>query len=130
MSLSSTLAASLSHIRNGQDACKKKIKTHNSKLIRGVLDILKREGYIENYMQVKDDSRYLIVKFKYHEGKGVIHNISIVSKPSRRVYTKAKDIKAVANGLGLSIISTSKGIVTDYEVKKLNVGGEILCKVF
>jgi small subunit ribosomal protein S8 len=97
-----------------------------------VLEVLKREGYIRDYAraEVSPGIDELRIELKYHEGKPVIREISRVSKPGRRVYSKIKDLPKVYNGLGISILSTPKGVMSDNEARAANLGGEVLCRVF
>jgi len=121
----------LARIKN---ACMRYFETvdiPSSKVKAGILRVLEREGYINGFKEiVKDDRDFLRVTLRYYEGKPVIKSLDRVSKPSRRVYSKLKKITNVFNGFGISILSTSKGIMSDAEAKENNVGGEILCKVF
>jgi small subunit ribosomal protein S8 len=122
----------LARIRNGQRANKATITSPASNLRMNVLEVLKREGYIRGYS--KADSRpgvsELTIELKYYEGKPVISTIARVSKPGRRVYSKISDLARVANGLGISILSTPRGVMSDTEARSANVGGEVLCQVF
>ena len=103
-----------------------------SKLRSNVLDVLKREGFIRGYTQeeVRPGITELTIELKYHEGAPVIREISRVSTPGCRVYSKIKDLSRVYNGLGISILSTPRGVMSDAEARGANVGGEVLCKVF
>jgi small subunit ribosomal protein S8 len=132
MSLSDPLADMLTRIRNGQKAGKATIVSPASKLRSGVLDVLKREGYIRGYQQSDGDSGgvELKIELKYHEGHPVIREISRVSRPGRRVYSKVAELPRVYNGLGISILSTPRGVMSDNEARAANVGGEVLCRVF
>jgi len=122
----------LARIRNGQRANKASITSPASNLRMNVLEVLKREGYIRGY--TKQDVRAcvseLTIELKYHEGKPVITTISRVSTPGRRVYSKIADLSRVANGLGITILSTPRGVMSDTEARTANVGGEVLCQVF
>ncbi|EJF90080.1 30S ribosomal protein S8 [Bartonella melophagi] len=132
MSMSDPLGDMLTRIRNALSRKKGKVVTPASKLRRRVLDVLQSEGYIRGYNQVdfgKGKSE-IEIELKYFEGSAVIREISRVSKPGRRVYVSAKSIPQVANGLGISILSTPKGVMADHEAREQNVGGEILCRVF
>ncbi|MBA9083256.1 MULTISPECIES: 30S ribosomal protein S8 [Bartonella] len=132
MSMSDPLGDMLTRIRNALSRKKGKVITPASKLRRRVLDVLQSEGYIRGYNQVdfgKGRSE-IEIELKYFEGSAVIREISRVSKPGRRVYVSAKSIPQVANGLGISILSTPKGVMADHEAREQNVGGEILCRVF
>ena len=132
MSMSDPIADMLTRIRNGGKAEFEKVDIPGSKLKIELARVLKEQGYIKNYKFLKDDKQGVLrVYLKYSgERRPVIYGIERVSKPSRRVYKKAKEIKSVLNGLGISIISTSKGLMTDKEAKKANMGGEVLCNVW
>ena len=131
MSLSDPLGDMLTRIRNGQHARKATIKSPASKLRSNVLEVLKREGYIRDYSAEGIAATAEIqIELKYHEGEPVIKEIDRVSKPGRRVYSKVADLPRVYNGLGISILSTPQGIMSDNEARAANVGGEILCRVF
>ena len=96
-----------------------------------ILEILKSEGYITNFkLDTKDNSKILKVDLKYFEGSPVIKEIKRISKPGRRVYSRANSIPKIQNGLGLAILSTSRGVMSDTDARKNNIGGEIICKVF
>jgi small subunit ribosomal protein S8 len=132
MALSDPLGDMLTRIRNGQSARMSSIESPSSKLRRNVLEVLKREGYIRDYdeeAEVNGMGR-LRIELKYHEGEPVIREIKRVSKPGRRVYSKISDLPRVYNGLGISILSTPRGIMSDHEARAANVGGEILCRIF
>ena len=122
----------LSRIRNGQMARKTSVTAPASRLRTNVLEVLKREGYIRGYSQqaVRPGIEQLIIELKYHEGQPVIRSIDRVSTPGRRVYSKIKDLPRVSNGLGISILSTPRGVMSDSEARAANVGGEVLCQVF
>ncbi|WP_336276719.1 30S ribosomal protein S8 [Bartonella sp. CB178] len=132
MSMSDPLGDMLTRIRNALHRKKSKVATPSSKLRARVLDVLQSEGYIRGYSQanLSDGSSEIEVELKYFEGLAVIREISRVSKPGRRVYVSAKSIPQVANGLGISILSTPKGVMADHQAREQNVGGEILCRVF
>ena len=132
MALSDPLGDMLTRIRNGQKAGKATIISPASKLRASVLDVLKREGYIRGYQQGDDESGRieLRIELKYHEGHPVIREISRVSRPGRRVYSKVAELPRVYNGLGISILSTPRGVMSDNEARAANVGGEVLCRVF
>jgi small subunit ribosomal protein S8 len=122
----------LTRIRNGQMAKKSTVVAPASRLRANVLEVLKREGYIRGYSEasVRPGVAELTIELKYYEGQPVIHTISRVSKPGRRVYSKIKDLPKVSNGLGISILSTPRGVMSDAEARVANVGGEVLCQVF
>jgi small subunit ribosomal protein S8 len=132
MSLTDPLGDLLTRIRNGQAASKQSIKSPASKLRANVLDVLKREGYIRGYSQaeVRPGISEITVELKYYEGRPVISEISRVSKPGRRVYSGITELPRVANGLGISILSTPRGVMSDAEARAQHVGGEVLCKVY
>ncbi len=122
----------LTRIRNGQRARKALVNSPASKLRARLLDVLQREGYIRGYTQLEMDAgkAELSIELKYHEGEPVIREISRVSTPGRRVYSSIKDLPTIYNGLGISILSTPRGVMSDSEARVANVGGEVLCKVF
>ncbi len=132
MSMTDPLGDMLTRIRNGQRALKTKVTSPASKLRAGVLDVLKREGFIRNFTQneVRSGMMEIEIELKYHEGTPVIREISRVSTPGRRVYSGIKDLPRVYDGLGISILSTPRGVLSDSEARDQNVGGEILCQVF
>jgi small subunit ribosomal protein S8 len=132
MSMTDPLADMLTRIRNGSKAKFEKVDVPSSKLKREVAKILKEEGFIKNFKVVTDDDRHEIIRIflKYDiNRKGIIH-IKRMSKPGRRVYVGSDHIPSVMSGLGLSILSTPKGLLTDKSAKKANVGGEVLCYVW
>ena len=122
----------LTRIRNGQMRSLNKISIPFSVFRSEILEVLKKEGYIINFSIDKGENnkKLLLVDLKYYEGQPVIREIKRISKPGRRVYSRATSIPRVHNGLGLAILSTSKGVMSDSEAIKKNLGGEIICKVF
>ncbi|PJI37726.1 30S ribosomal protein S8 [Ferrovibrio sp.] len=131
MALTDPLGDMLARIRNGQQAGKAAIASPASKLRMNVLEVLKKEGYIRGYEVVEDgNKRNLKIELKYFEGEPVIKTIDRVSKPGRRVYSAIKDLGKVRGGLGISILSTPRGVMSDTEARSANVGGEVLCRVF
>ena len=132
MSMTDPLADMLTRIRNGQRAKKTKVTSPASKLRANVLDVLKREGFIRIFTQneVRSGIMEIEIELKYHEGDPVIREISRVSTPGRRVYSGIKDLPRIYDGLGISILSTPRGVLSDSEARDQNVGGEILCQVF
>jgi small subunit ribosomal protein S8 len=131
MAFTDPLGDMLTRIRNGQRAGKPAVVSPASKLRANVLEVLKREGYIRGYSQVEDGGKSaLSIELKYYEGEPVIKAISRVSKPGRRVYSSIKDLPRVSNGLGISILSTPRGVMSDNDARDANVGGEVLCRVF
>ncbi len=119
-------------IRNGQMRNLNSVNIPASKFRSKILDILKSEGYITGYyLESLDNNKKIIkVNLKYYEGMPVIKEIKRISKPGRRVYSRATSIPKIQNGLGLAIISTPQGVMSDIEARKNNIGGEIICKVF
>jgi len=132
MSFSDPLGDMLTRIRNGQRAHKGMVSSPASKLRERVLDVLQREGYIRGYtrMERNGSKPELEIELKYFEGEPVIQTIQRVSKPGRRIYSSVRDLPPYANGLGIHILSTPKGVLSDAEARQENVGGEILCRVF
>jgi len=131
MSFSDPLGDMLTRIRNAQMRGMDRVVTPASKLRARVLDVLQSEGYIRGYAEVeKDGHKNIEIELKYFDGTPVISEVRRVSKPGRRVYSSKSDIPLVRNGLGISILSTSKGVMSDNVARQENVGGEILCRVF
>lgn len=132
MSMSDPLGDMLTRIRNAQRARKNEVISPASKLRENVLEVLKKEGFIKSFERytVREGIDELNIKLKYHEGAAVITEIRRVSKPGRRVYAGVKNLPRVYNGLGIAVVSTPRGVMSDHEARKANVGGEILCQVF
>ncbi|MDD9303703.1 MAG: 30S ribosomal protein S8 [Desulfobacter sp.] len=132
MAISDPIADMLTIIRNGGKASLAKVDIPGSKIKLDLVRVLKEQGYIKDYKFLENETQGVLrVYLKYvSEGKPTIFGIQRVSKPSCRVYSKSKNIKPVLNGLGISVISTSKGLMTDKQAKEANVGGEILCNVW
>tara|TARA_Y100000590_G_scaffold311488_1_gene351942 strand:- start:34 stop:432 length:399 start_codon:yes stop_codon:yes gene_type:complete len=132
MSLTDPIADMITRIRNAQLRTLNTVNIPNSKLRSRILDVLKEEGYISNYKISSDkrNNKFLLVDLKYNNGVPVIREISRVSKPGRRIYTKADSIPKIQNGLGIAIVSTSKGIMSDNNARLKKIGGEIICRVF
>ena len=134
MTMSDPLGDMLTRIRNGQSARKNVVSSPSSKLRSNVLEVLKREGYIRGFTTASSESvvnaHNLSIELKYYEGEPVIRQIKRVSKPGRRVYAKIKDLPREYNGLGVSILSTPRGILSDAEAREANVGGEVICRLF
>ncbi|WP_018995981.1 30S ribosomal protein S8 [Hirschia maritima] len=130
MNLNDPLGDMLTRIRNAQMRGRSSVVTPASKLRVRVLDVLQSEGYIRGYTEVEKDGKAEIeIELKYFDGSPVIQQIARVSKPGRRVYSGSKDIPLERNGLGISILSTPKGVMSDNVARTENVGGEILCRV-
>ncbi|MBU6472774.1 MAG: 30S ribosomal protein S8 [Alphaproteobacteria bacterium] len=132
MAISDPISDLLTRIRNGQLRGMAKIKSPNSRLRVRLLDVLQAEGFIRGYAEVefKDGQRELEIELKYHEGRPVIRELKRVSTPGRRVYASVKELKPHRQGLGVSIVSTPQGVMTDAAAREKNVGGEVLCHVF
>ena len=132
MAMTDPLGDMLTRIRNGQQAKKDSVLTPASKLRTHVLDVLQREGYIRAWRmnEVRPGISSLDIELKYSEGEPAIKEITRVSKPGRRVYSKIAELPKFYNGLGISILSTPRGVMSDTEARASNVGGEVLCRVF
>ena len=132
MMMNDPIGDMLTRIRNAQMRGKSTVKTPASKLRAWVLDVLLDEGYIRGYDKATTENGQgeLTISLKYFEGTPVIRDLKRVSKPGRRVYMGVKDIPSVRNGLGVSIVSTPKGVMSDAAARSANVGGEVLCTVF
>ena len=132
MTLMDPIGDMLTRIRNGQQRKIAKVEMPSSTLRLKILEVLKTEGFISSYrIEKKENNKVsLIVDLKYYEGTPVIKDIRRISKPGRRVYSRATSIPRIQNGLGLAIISTNKGVMSDIEARKNNIGGEIICRVF
>ena len=130
--MSDTLGDMLTRIRNGQTANKSVVDAPASRFRGNVLDVLKREGYIRNFSQVekRPGINEFKIELKYYDGKPVISEIKRVSTPGRRVYSSINDLPKTYNGLGISILSTPRGVMSDNEARAAKVGGEVLCQVF
>ena len=132
MSMSDPVADLLTRIRNGQSAKKESVVAPASNLRANLLDVLKREGYIRNFERynISTGIDEIRIELKYYDGEPVIKEINRISRPGRRVYSGIKDLARVYNGLGISILSTPRGVMSDAEARAANVGGEVLCQVF
>ena len=132
MTLTDPIGDMFSRIRNGQMRSLDSIEIPSSNFRKNILEILKNEGYIKDYYIEKSENNKINLKInlKYYEGDPVIKEIKRISKPGRRVYSRANSIPKVMNGLGFAILSTPKGVMTDSEARKNNVGGEIICRIF
>jgi len=131
MNLTDPIGDMIARIRNGQMRFLENIQMPGSKIRENILKVLKEQGFISNYTVLSDkNKKNITVNLKYDHGSPVIKEIKRVSKPGRRIYASANSIPKIQNGLGISIVSTSKGVMTDYEARKQNVGGEIICRVF
>ena len=132
MALSDPLGDMLTRIRNAQRSRVAAVESPASKLRVNVLEVLKREGYIRGFTKqaVSPGIESLRIELKYQDGEPVIKKIARVSKPGRRVYSKIAELPKVYNGLGIAILSTPRGVMSDNEARAANVGGEVLCEVF
>jgi small subunit ribosomal protein S8 len=131
MNLNDPLGDMISRIRNAQMRGRSMVTTPASQLRARVLDVLQEEGFIRSYAEVeKQGHREIEIELKYFEGAPVISEITRVSKPGRRVYSSIKDLRLVRNGLGICILSTPKGVMSDAAARAQNVGGEVLCQVY
>ena len=130
MSMSDPIADMLTRIRNAQQSEKQSVAVPTSKLKAAIAKVLKDEGYIEDFAVRNEDGKsHLDIALKYYAGRPVIEKIERVSRPGLRIYKPSKDIPVVMNGLGVAIVSTSKGVMTDRKARGMGVGGEVLCIV-
>jgi small subunit ribosomal protein S8 len=131
MSLSDPIGDMIARIKNAQSRNHKKVQLPSSKFKVKIAEVLKSEGYIIDYKVSQESNKpYLEISLKYHSGNPVISSIQRVSKPGRRIFSRAESLPKINNGLGIAIISTPKGVMTDIDARKQKVGGEIICKVF
>jgi small subunit ribosomal protein S8 len=132
MSMTDPLGDMLTRIRNAQRAHKPSVAAPASKIRANVLEVLKREGYIRGFTRadIRPGVVELNIELKYVDGEPVIREIARISKPGRRIYSKINDLPRVYNGLGIAILSTPRGVMSDNEARAANVGGEVLCRVF
>ncbi|MDR2417266.1 MAG: 30S ribosomal protein S8 [Holosporales bacterium] len=131
MAITDPIADMLARIRNAQSRKYATTLVPASHFRAGVLEVLVREGYIEAYEKVDvEGSPHFRIALRYHEGRGVIVDMKRVSRPGCRAYSKIKDLQRIYNGLGISILSTSQGVLSDTEAREKNIGGEVLCTVF
>ncbi len=131
MSLSDPIGDMIARIKNAQVRNHKKVQLPSSKFKIKIAEVLKSEGYIIDYKVSQETNKpYLEISLKYNSGNPVISSIQRVSKPGRRIFSRAESLPKINNGLGIAIISTPKGVMTDIDARKQKVGGEIICKVF
>ena len=132
MTISDPLGDMLTRIRNAQMRSRPKVSTPASKLRERVLEVLQEEGYIRGFARVdySDGKSEIEIELKYFDGQPVIREIKRISSPGRRVYSSVKDLPTIANGLGVAILSTPKGVMSDSQARRENVGGEVLCSIF
>ena len=132
MTISDPLGDMLTRIRNAQMRARPKVSTPASKLRERVLEVLQEEGYIRGFSRTdyQDGKSEIEIELKYFDGQPVIREIKRISSPGRRVYSSVKELPTIANGLGVAILSTPKGVMSDSQARRENVGGEVLCSVF
>ena len=131
MSLSDPIGDMIARVKNAQARNHKKVELPSSNFKSKIADILKNEGFIKDYKVLDNGKKpILTLELKYHSGNPVISNFERISKPGRRIFSSAESLPKVNNGLGIAIISTPKGVMTDIDARKQRVGGEIICKVF
>ena len=130
MSLSDPIGDTIARVKNAQARNHKKVELPSSNFKTKIADILKNEGFIKDFKIVGEKKPVLSLELKYYSGNPVISNFERVSKPGRRIFSSAESLPKVNNGLGIAIISTPKGVMTDIDARKQKVGGEIICKVF
>ena len=131
MSLSDPIGDMIARIKNAQSRSHKKVNLPSSNFKIKIADILKNEGFIKDYKINKENNKsVLLLELKYHSGNPVINTFERVSKPGRRIFSSADGLPKINNGLGIAIVSTPKGVMTDIDARKQRVGGEIICKVF
>ena len=131
MSLSDPIGDMIARVKNAQDRSHKKVELPSSNFKARIADILKNEGFIKEFKINNDKNKStLVLELKYHSGNPVISAFERVSKPGRRIFSSADSLPKINNGLGIAIVSTPKGVMTDIDARKQKVGGEIICKVF
>ncbi len=131
MSLSDPIGDMIARLKNAQMRNKKKVKLPSSNFKSKIAEILKTEGFIKDHKtNLENNKPVLIIDLKYHSGNPVIGTIERISKPGRRIFSRAESLPKINNGLGIAIISTPKGVMTDIDARKQKIGGEIICKVF
>ena len=131
MSLSDPIGDMIARVKNAQARNHSKVELPSSNFKMKIADILKNEGFIKNFNISKEDKKPILsLELKYHSGNPVISNFERVSKPGRRIFSSADSLPKINNGLGIAIVSTPKGVMTDIDARKQKVGGEIICKVF
>ena len=131
MSLSDPIGDMIARVKNAQARKHKKVELPSSKFKSKIADILKNEGFIKDFkVSTEEKKNILSLELKYHSGNPVISNFERVSKPGRRIFSSADSLPKINNGLGIAIVSTPKGVMTDIDARKQRIGGEIICKVF
>ena len=130
MSFSDPIGDMIARVKNAQARNHKKVELPSSNFKSKIADILKNEGFIKDFKITNDKKPILTLELKYHSGNPVISNFERISKPGRRIFSSADSLPKINNGLGIAIISTPKGVMTDMDARKQKIGGEIICKVF
>ena len=131
MSLSDPIGDMIARVKNAQARYHKKVDLPSSNFKSKIADILKNEGFIKDFKVLNDQNKNILsLELKYHSGNPVISTFERVSKPGRRIFSSAESLPKINNGLGIAIVSTPKGVMTDIDARKQRVGGEIICKVF
>ena len=131
MSLSDPIGDMIARVKNAQERNHKKVELPSSNFKSKIANILKNEGFIKDFKIVEEDKKQVLsLELKYHSGNPVISNFERVSKPGRRIFSSADSLPKINNGLGIAIVSTPKGVMTDMDARKQKIGGEIICKVF
>ena len=131
MSLSDPIGDMIARVKNAQARSHKKVELPSSNFKAKIADILKNEGFIKNFEVLGEEKKPILsMELKYHSGNPVISNFERVSKPGRRIFSSADSLPKINNGLGIAILSTPKGVMTDMDARKQKIGGEIICKVF
>ena len=131
MSLSDPIGDMIARVKNAQARNHKKVELPSSNFKSKIANILKNEGFIKDFKIVEEDKKQVLsLELKYHSGNPVISNFERVSKPGRRIFSSADSLPKINNGLGIAIVSTPKGVMTDMDARKQKIGGEIICKVF
>ena len=131
MSLSDPIGDMIARVKNAQDRNHKKVELPSSNFKSKIADILKNEGFIKDFKINSENNKFVLsLELKYHSGNPVISTFERVSKPGRRIFSSAEGLPKINNGLGIAIVSTPKGVMTDIDARKQKVGGEIICKVF
>ena len=131
MSLSDTIGDMIARVKNAQSRNHKNVELPSSNFKSKIADILKNEGFIKDFkIKSENNKSILLLELKYHSGNPVINAFERVSKPGRRIFSSAESLPKINNGLGIAIVSTPKGVMTDIDARKQNIGGEIICKVF
>ena len=131
MSLSDPIGDMIARVKNAQDRSHKKVELPSSNFKTKIADILKNEGFIKDFKVSSEEKKNILsLELKYHSGNPVISNFERISKPGRRIFSSANSLPKINNGLGIAILSTPKGVMTDIDARKHKVGGEVICKVF